>query len=116
MPARGTSITCNACGFEARKNGESRAVFRYRSCGDTDNAEGKTARNMRTRGMAAIRARMDASGPHQTGPAEGAEAGRRNGGQDESRPLATSGPPERAPDPGGDRDFSTAAIRTAQES
>ena len=62
--AAGTSITCNACTHRNRRNCESQAVFRCRACGhtDTDNADANAARNMRCRGDASIRARMDASG------------------------------------------------------
>ena len=62
VPAHGTSRRCNACGFTHPKNRESQALFRCRACGHTDNADANAAGNIRDRGVAAIRARMDASG------------------------------------------------------
>ncbi|GAA4501965.1 hypothetical protein GCM10023191_052810 [Actinoallomurus oryzae] len=41
-----TSQTCNACGRCAADNRESRAVFRCRACGHTDNADVNTAENI----------------------------------------------------------------------
>ncbi len=39
VPARGTSQTCNDCGYRRRENRESQARFRCRNCGHEDNAE-----------------------------------------------------------------------------
>ncbi len=116
VPARGTSYTCNACGSRHRNNRKSQAVYRCRDCGNEDNADANAARNVRDRGKATIRARMDASREPDDRVPEGADAGRTNDGQEQSRPLVTPSPPERAPDPGGVGGFSTPTIRAAQES
>ena len=100
VPARGTSQTCNDCGHRRRENRESQARFRCRSCGHEDNADANAARNVRDRGVAAIRARMDASGEDAHHRPKGADAGRKNAGQEQSRPDVTTDPPERAPSPG----------------
>ena len=116
VPARGTSQTCNACSYRHPNNRKSQAAFRCGSCGHVDNADANAARNVRDRGVATIRARMDASREDAQHLPEGADAGRKNGGQEQSRPPVTPDPPERAPYPGGDRGFSTPTIRSAQES
>ena len=116
VPARGTSQTCNACSYRSPKNRESQAVFRCKACGHEDNADANAARNVRDRGVANIRARMDASRGDARHLPEGADAGRKTDGQEQSRPLVTPSPPERAPDPGGDRGFSTPASSATQES
>ena len=107
VPAAGTSQTCNACSCRHAKNRENQARFRCTSCGHTDNADANAARNVRDRGVATIRARMDASWTAGRQPSEGANASRKSDGQEQSRPHATPRPPERAPDPGGTRGFST---------
>ena len=97
VPAHGTSRRCNACGFTHPKNRESQALFRCRACGHTDNADANAARNIRDGGVAAIRARMDASSEGGNHLPKGADAGRKTVRQEQSRRSVTPIPPERAP-------------------
>ena len=94
VPAAGTSISCSTCGQRDRDSRESQAVFRCRACGYAANADVNAARNVRARGVGAIRARMGASaGPEGS---ERSRAGRRSGRQERSRRRAAPDPPERA--------------------
>ncbi len=97
VPAHGTSQRCNACGFTHRKNRESQALFRCRRCGYTDNADANAARNIRDRGVASIRARMNASREDGYHLPEGTDAGLKTERQEQSRRLEKPAPPERAP-------------------
>ena len=47
VPAAGTSITCSLCGHRDRKNRETQAAFRCRSCKQESNADVNAASNMR---------------------------------------------------------------------
>lgn len=96
VAAAGSSITCNACAYRDPKNRESQADFRCRRCGHNDNADTNAARNLRCRGVAAIRARMDASQEDGIHPPEEADAGRKNGRLEQSRRHVAPDPPERA--------------------
>ena len=107
VPAAWTSQTCNACNHRSAENRKSQAVLRCTSCRHEDNADVNASRNVLSWGVAEIRARMDESRTAATQPPRGADAGRRSDGQEQSRPLARPRPPERAPDPGGVRGFST---------
>ena len=69
------------------------------------------------RGVAAIRARMDASQEDGNHPPEGADAGQKTGAQEQSRANGTPGPPERAPKPTGALEASARPRpKTAKES
>ena len=92
-----TSQQCNACGHADRKNRESQARFRCGSCGHTDNADANAARNIRDRGVATIRARMDASRAGDNPRPEGADARRRTERQERSRRPGTPAPSEKTP-------------------
>jgi transposase len=50
-----TSQTCNACGYRARDNRESQAVFRCVACGHRANADVNAARNIKDTAIQAIR-------------------------------------------------------------
>ena len=94
VPAAGTSISCSTCGQRDRDSRESQAVFRCRACGYAANADVNAARNVRARGVGAIRARMGASaGPEGS---ERSRAGRSSERQERSRRRAAPDPPERA--------------------
>ena len=100
---RGTSRTCNACGYRHRKNRESQATFRCRRCGHTDNADANAARNLRDRGIATLRARVHAS---RTGAPAPARRNRRKAADRTPGALSTlrkPAPPERAPATGRPR-------------
>ena len=47
VPAAGTSITCSLCGHRDRKNRETQAAFRCRSCNHESNADVNAASNVR---------------------------------------------------------------------
>lgn len=117
VPAPGTSQTCNACSYRSRENRKSQAVFRCKRCGHHDNADVNASKNVRDNGITDIRARMDESRSAATQPPTGADAGRKIDAQETSGAPETPRPPERAPDPGGNRGSSTPAIApSAQES
>ena len=97
VPAYGTSRRCNACSFTHPKNRESQAVFRCRACGHTDNADANASRNVLDQGVAAIRARMDASREGGNHLPKGTNAGRKTVRQEQSRRSGTPIPPARAP-------------------
>ena len=98
VPARGTSQRCNnACGFTHPNNRESQAVFRRRACGHTDNADANASRKMLDRGVATIRARIDASREDGYHLPKGTDAGPKTVRQEQSRRTRTRVPPERAP-------------------
>ena len=103
VPAQNTSKCCNACGYTHRKNRESQARFQCRSCGHTDNADANAARNVRDRGAAAIRARMDASREGGDHLPKGTDAGRKTVRQEQSRRSGKPVPPERTPSQGRSR-------------
>ena len=48
---RGTSRTCNACGYEAKSNRKSQAEFACGQCGHAENADVNAARNIRSRAL-----------------------------------------------------------------
>jgi putative transposase len=48
---RGTSRTCNACGYEAKANRKSQAQFVCGQCSHAENADVNAARNIRTRAL-----------------------------------------------------------------
>jgi len=48
---RGTSRTCNPCGFEAKANRKSQAEFVCGQCGHTANADVNAAKNLRSRAL-----------------------------------------------------------------
>jgi putative transposase len=48
---RGTSRTCNPCGYEATSNRKSQAEFVCGKCGHTENADLNAARNIRSRAL-----------------------------------------------------------------
>jgi putative transposase len=48
---RGTSRTCNACGYEAKSNRKSQAEFVCGQCGHTENADLNAAQNIRSRAV-----------------------------------------------------------------
>ena len=94
--AGGTSRQCNACGYTHPKNRKSQAFFKCGSCGHTANADANAARNVRDRGVAQIRARMDASRQAGDGrrPKEPMQAGRTRRAGATSRPLENPARPE----------------------
>lgn len=49
---RGTSRTCNPCGYEAKSNRTSQAEFVCGKCGHAENADVNAARNIRSRALA----------------------------------------------------------------
>ena len=54
IEARGTSRTCNACGFEAKSNRRSQAEFRCGECGHADHADVNAAKNIRSRALVMV--------------------------------------------------------------
>lgn len=48
---RGTSRTCNSCGYEARSNRKSQAEFVCGECGQATNADVNAAKNIRSRAL-----------------------------------------------------------------
>jgi transposase len=48
---RGTSRTCNACGFDAKPNRKSQAEFVCGKCGHADHADLNAAKNIRSRAL-----------------------------------------------------------------
>ena len=102
--------------WRRRKDEERNGRHRCRICGHTDNADANAARNIRDYGVAAIRARMDASRGDAGHPPEGTDAGRKTVRQEQSRRTGTPVRSERAPTQGRSRFQPSHDDRTAHES
>ena len=66
---RHTSQTCSCCGFRARENRQSQAVFKCLACGHEENADVNAAKNILTVGQTGMACQANRVGGRQQEPA-----------------------------------------------